>query len=160
MRDFPDQMEPDAELDRLAARVVDAAFAVHRALGPGFTESVYENALAIEFEARQIPFQRQTVVPLSYKGLRIGECRIDFVVGDRLVVELKAVDTLGPVHFAQVTSYLRAARCRLGLLLNFGADRLAKGIRRVILPTSCPSARNATDTCTARARTQRAPDAT
>lgn len=127
------EIEPDPELDRLATVVLDAAFAVHCSLGPGFVESVYEESLAIELRRLGIPFRRQVSIPLTYRGLAVGECRLDLLVGERLVVELKAVEALAPVHFAQVISYLRASRCRLGLLINFNVDRLRRGVRRVLL---------------------------
>lgn len=125
--------EPDPELDRLATVVLDAAFAVHRSLGPGFAEAVYEESLAIELRRLGIPFRRQVSIPLTYRGLAVGECRLDLLVGERLVVELKALEALAPVHFAQVNSYLRASRCRLGLLPNLDVDRLQRGVRRVLL---------------------------
>ncbi len=130
--------EPDPDLDRLATVVLDAAFAVHRSMGPGFVESVYEESLAIELRRLAIPFQRQVSIPLSYRGLAVGECRLDLLVGERLVVEVKAVEALAPVHFAQVISYLRASRCRLGLLVNFNVHRLQRGVRRVLLAAPTP----------------------
>jgi GxxExxY protein len=124
--------EPSEELDLLAERVLDAAFEVHRALGPGFGELAYENALAIELGLLGVPFERQVTIPLRYKGHDIGEGRVDLLVDGQLVVELKAVDSLAPVHTAQLLAYLSASRLTLGLLLNFNVRRLAVGIRRVI----------------------------
>ena len=92
--------EPSAELDRLAREVIGAAIEVHRILGPGFLESVYENALAIELQQRGIPFALQVEIPISYKGTRIKHAVIDILVDDVLVVEIKAVVALLPIHSA------------------------------------------------------------
>jgi GxxExxY protein len=105
-------------VDELASQVIDAAIQVHRDLGPA--ESVYENALCHELSLRSVPHRRQVVVPVRYKGLLVGEGRADVLVGDQLVVELKALPALAPVHSAQVLSYLHAMGLELGLLLNFG----------------------------------------
>lgn len=125
--------EPPRELDAIASTVIGAALEVHRVLGPGFLESVYEDALAIELELRGISFERQKIVSVSYKGHQIGEGRFDFVVEDSLIVELKAADKLLPVHQAQVLSYLKATGCQLGLLINFHESQLRQGVRRVVL---------------------------
>jgi GxxExxY protein len=117
----------------LTGEVIGAAIEVHRELGPGYLESVYEAALAVEMQLRRISFTRQHVIPLAYKGHAIGEGRLDFFVQQQLIVELKAVDALVPVHTAQVISYLRAMRTRLGLLINFNVPVLKSGIRRIIL---------------------------
>ena len=119
-------------MDRLAYSVIGAALEVHRTLGPGFLESVYEHALAVEFRLRDIPFRRQVPVHVEYKGENVGEGRIDFLVDERLVVELKAADALHPIHSAQVISYLKATRQQLGLLINFNVALLRDGIRRII----------------------------
>ena len=108
--------EPSAELDRLAHEVVGAALEIHRALGPGFVESVYEEVLCVELMLRDISFHRQSPVSVTYKEYAVGEGRIDIVVGNTLVVELKAVETLLPIHSAQVISYLKATGHQLGLL--------------------------------------------
>ena len=89
--------------------IIAAAIAVHRELGPGFLESVYEQALAVEFAIREIAFVRQKAIPLFYRDHQIGEHRLDFVVEDKIIVELKAVEALEKVHFAIVRSYLKAA---------------------------------------------------
>jgi GxxExxY protein len=126
-------LEPPRELDAIARAVIGAALEVHRMLGPGFLESVYEEALSIELELRGILFERQKLIGVSYKGHRIGEGRTDFLVDGSLVVELKAAERLLPIHHAQVISYLKAARCRLGLLINFHERLLRHGVRRVVL---------------------------
>ncbi|MFN8515535.1 MAG: GxxExxY protein [Chloroflexia bacterium] len=113
------QVEPGEIADFWASEVIGAAIEVHRRLGPGFLESVYEEALAIEFDLRQIPYARQAAVGVNYKGYMIGEGRVDLLVADILVVELKTVESLSALHVAQVISYLKATRLHLGLLLNF-----------------------------------------
>ena len=125
--------EPDARLNELARQVVDAALEVHRVLGPGFAESVYEEALSVELSRRAIPFERQVSLSVKYKGFSVGEGRVDLLVGGELVVELKSVEQLAAVHVAQVLSYLRAFERPLGLLLTFNVRLLRNGIRRVVL---------------------------
>jgi GxxExxY protein len=134
----------EGEAREVTHEVIGAAIEVHRVLGPGLFESIYEDALAIELELRGIQFQRQVAVHVDYKGHPIGHARLDMIVADCVVVELKAVDQLAPIHTAQVVSYLRATNCRHGLLLNFNVLVLRLGIiRRVIQtqppPTSAPS---------------------
>jgi GxxExxY protein len=116
--------------------VVDAAFAVHVALGPGFLEAVYADALAVELSLRDIPFQREVPVLIRYKGSVVGRGAIDLLVDNRLVVELKAVETLAPIHVAQTISYLKATGLPLGLLITFNVPRIRQGIRRVVLTGS------------------------
>ena len=122
------------KINYLTKRVIGAAMEVHSLLGPGYLESAYEQALAIELQSRKIPFERQKVFNLDYKGECIGEGRMDFYVDYILVVELKAVDTLLPVHAAQVISYLKAMDREVGLLLNFHTETFKKGIRRILNP--------------------------
>jgi GxxExxY protein len=124
--------EPSTELDQLAHKVIGAAIEVHRELGPGYHESIYEEAMAVELELRGIPFKRQLAMPVLYKGHPVGEGRMDMLVGDDLVVEYKTVESLLPVHLAQVLSYLKAARRRLGLLINFNVAVLKDGIKRIV----------------------------
>jgi len=102
-------------------------------LGPGFLETVYEEALCIEFELQKIPFKRQYKVEATYKGRPVGESRLDLIVGDKLIIELKAVDLLAPIHTAQVLSYLKTTGFSLGLLINFNVPVLKEGIKRVVL---------------------------
>lgn len=125
--------EPDDKLDRLAHEVIGAAIEVHKELGPGFLESVYEEAMCVELTMRRISFLRQHAVAVLYKGYAVGEGRVDLLVEGTLVVELKAVEMLIPIHTAQVISYLKATGCRLGLLLNFNAPVMKDGIKRIIL---------------------------
>jgi GxxExxY protein len=124
--------EPSAELDELAHRVIGAAIEVHRVLGPGFLESVYEEALCVELAGRGIGFARQVPVGVEYKGRKVGEARLDLVVEGRLVVELKAVETIAPIHVAQVLSTLKATQLHLALLITFNVTVLRRGIRRLI----------------------------
>ncbi len=106
--------------DALTERIVGAAIEVHRVLGPGLLESIYEEALAVEFELRGIPFERQVGVDVHYKGRTIKGQRLDYCVAGEVVVEIKSVTRLPDVAFSQVLSYLKATRLRRGLLLNFG----------------------------------------
>ena len=128
--------EPDEDLDRLAREAIGAALDVHRILGPGLLESVYEEALCVELALRRIPFARQVPVSVDYKQQRIGEARLDLLVGHRLIVELKAVESIVPVHLAQVLSYLKLGGLRLGLLINFNVPELPRGIKRCINSSS------------------------
>jgi GxxExxY protein len=125
--------EPDASTDRLARAVIGTAIEVHRVLGPGFLESIYEEAMYLELKLRRIPFARQVPVKVDYKGHSVGEARLDLVVGGCLVVELKAVEALAPIHTAQVLSYLKATGYHLGLLINFSVPVLKDAIKRIIL---------------------------
>lgn len=125
--------EPGDELDQLANRVIGAAIEVHRQLGPGFTEAIYEEALCVEFELRGIPFIRQAPVSVSFKHHTVGEGRVDLLVADKLVVELKTVEKLAAIHTAQVLSYLKTINSRLGLLINFNSLLLRDGVKRVVL---------------------------
>jgi GxxExxY protein len=124
--------EPDKHVDELAHVVIGAAIEVHRGLGPGHLESVYENALAIEMELRNIPFERQRPFDLLYRNRPVGEGRMDFMVDGLLVVELKAVEALAPIHKVQVLSYLKATGLQLGLLINFNVPVLREGIQRIV----------------------------
>jgi len=126
-------VEPSRRLDDLARRVIGAAIEVHRQLGPGFLEAVYEEAIAIEFGLRRLEFERQPAIKVAYKGRGVGVGRPDFLVGRLLIVEIKAVVQLLPVHSAQVISYLKANRTALGLLLNFKETQMRRGIKRVVL---------------------------
>ncbi len=116
--------------EELTGEIIAAAIDVHKILGPGFLESVYENALAIELEARGLGFERQSAVPIVYRGREVGLHRLDLLVAGVIVVELKAVKALEAVHFAVVRSYLRATSRQHGLILNFAKPILE--IKRVI----------------------------
>ena len=118
---------PDKEL---TARIICAAIAVHKALGPGVLESIYEEALCIQLESQNIPFERQKSIYLTFLGRPIGEHRLDLLVAERVVVELKAISALESVHFAIVRSYMKATNTDSGLLLNFAAMPLT--VKRVV----------------------------
>lgn len=123
-----------AETDRLARACVDSALKVHRALGPGLLEQVYERCLLYELEKRGLACVRQYAVPIYYEGVSLdSDLRIDLLVGDRLVVELKAVETILPVHRAQLLTYLKLTGHRLGLLINFNVPVIKDGIHRIAL---------------------------
>ncbi|BAU04775.1 GxxExxY protein [Fischerella sp. NIES-3754] len=121
------------EIERLAYAVIGAAIEVHRLLGPGFLESVYHQALRFEFEMRRIPHKFKHPVAVKYKNYQVGEGELDFLVGDLLIVELKAVERLAPIHEAQVISYLKMTKHPLGLLINFNVPLLKEGIKRIII---------------------------
>jgi GxxExxY protein len=111
--------------------IIAAAIAVHRELGPGFLESIYEQALAVEFALRGIAFIRQKPIPLFYRDHQIGEHRLDFVVENKIIVELKAIEALENVHFAIVRSYIKVSPLSDGLILNFSSMPLTvKRVRR------------------------------
>ena len=118
----------------ITSTIIGAAIEVHKTLGPGLLESAYEECLAREFVLRTITFERQKPLPLVYKDVKL-ECgyRLDFLVGNRVIVELKAVESIAPVHEAIVLTYLRLSGCRLGLLINFNVAILKDGIRRYAL---------------------------
>jgi GxxExxY protein len=118
----------------LSKEIIGAAIEVHRHLGPGLLESAYEACLAHELAQRSISFERQKSLPVVYKDVRLDAgFRVDSVIDDLVVVELKAVDALAAVHEAQVLTYLRLTGCKLGLLLNFNVPRLKDGIKRLVL---------------------------
>ena len=114
-------------------RILRCAVEVHRVLGPGLLEGVYESALCIELRAHQIPFIRQVGIPLYYKGELLSEHRPDLIVDGKVVVEVKSVERLAPIHWAQVLTYLRITSLNVGLLLNFNSPTLKAGTRRVVL---------------------------
>ncbi len=117
--------------ESLSGQIIEAALAVHIDLGPGFIESIYENAMVIALAKRGIPFESQRVDQISFQGHLVGRHRLDLVVAEEIVVELKAVALLDRTHVAQLRSYLRATRLNVGLLLNFNASRLV--VKRVVL---------------------------
>jgi GxxExxY protein len=120
----------EAELNRLTERIIGCAIEVHRQLGPGLLESVYESAMCIELDLAGLVYERQKVVPVVYKGHLIGEHRLDLLVEDTVVVELKSVERFDPVFQAQVLSYLKLTGKPVGLLLNFNTRLAKEGIHR------------------------------
>jgi GxxExxY protein len=131
-KDAREPEEPGGEIDAVASATLQAAIEVHRVLGPGFLEVVYENALDLELTERGIHFVRQTVVPVVYKDRQVGEARLDLLVAGCLVVELKTVDRIAPVHLAQAMSYLKVLGLPLALIVNFNVPVLLRGVQRVV----------------------------
>jgi len=122
------------EEDRIGKLIVDSAFAVHKNLGPGLLENVYEICFCHELQKRGISFQRQAVVPIIYDDIRFDEgLRIDVLVEDLVVCELKAVEGMNPLHTAQLLTYLKLSKKRLGYLINFNVPLIRNGIKRVAL---------------------------
>ena len=130
---YDDRREPPAELDELARRVIGAAIEVHRELGPGLPEEAYVGAMAIELTARGISFERQRVVEIFYKDVLVARGRIDLPVAGILILEIKSIETLAPIHRLQVLTYMRILKQPLALLINFNVPVLKEGIRRVVL---------------------------
>jgi len=122
------------ERDSLTESVIGLAIEVHRTLGPGLLESAYQECLCYELKAKGIAFGRQVALPVVYKSVKL-DCgyRMDLVVNDRLVVELKTVEKILPIHEAQLLTYLRLSGIRTGLLLNFNTAVLKNGIKRMVL---------------------------
>jgi len=125
-------VEPDSDFNELTHAVIGAAMEIHRELGPGYLEGVYEHAMCVELALRGIPFVRQRPFPVVYKGQLVGEGRLDLLVREILVVELKAVDALLPVHKAQALHYLKALDLPLALLINFKVPILRAGVQRIV----------------------------
>ena len=116
-------------------QIIGAAIEVHRALGPGLLESVYESCLQFELTSRKIRFVVERSIPIVYKGMPLGvNYRVDLIVEDLVVVEVKSVVAVAPVHEAQLLTYLRLTRCPAGLLINFNVPRLVDGVHRKINP--------------------------
>ena len=122
------------EFDALSNRVIGCAIEVHRHLGPGLLESAYEQCLAHELKLAHIPFRLQHAVPLEYKDVHL-DCgyRIDVLVDEKIIVEVKSVDALAPIHEAQLLTYMRLAGVSIGLLINFNVKVLKDGIKRMVL---------------------------
>ena len=118
--------------NQIAKEVVDAAVKIHTKLGPGLLESVYEAVLTRELERRGLRVERQVPIPIEYEGLKFDEgFRADIIVEGKVILELKSVEQLAKVHYKQLSTYLKLADKRLGLLLNFGADLMKEGIKRI-----------------------------
>jgi len=118
----------------MSDQIIGAAIEIHRYLGPGLLESAYEECLCHELSLRGVPFRRQVALPLSYKGVSL-DCsyRLDVVVAERMIVEVKAVERLNGLHMAQLLTYLKLTRCKVGLLINFNVPLLKHGLRRLTL---------------------------
>lgn len=128
------QTMQNTDVNKTTETIIGAAIEVHRNLGPGLLESAYEECLCHELKLRDMSFQRQVPLPVIYKGMRL-DCgyRLDLLVNDEVVVELKAVDSLQPIHEAQLLTYLRLGGWNVGLLLNFNVPVLKYGIKRMVL---------------------------
>ena len=122
------------EFDELSNRVIGCAIEVHRHLGPGLLESAYEQCLAIELSTQDIPFELQSELHVEYRGRKI-DCgyRIDVTIDDKLILELKSVEKLLPIHEAQLLTYMKLSDVRIGLLINFNVRLLKDGIKRMVL---------------------------
>jgi GxxExxY protein len=120
------------DIGDLTGEVIGAAIEVHKILGPGLLESTYEECLCRELELRKIPYERQKELPIEYKGLKL-DCgyRLDILVANRLILELKACESLQPIHEAQLLTYLKLTGIKLGLLINFNVPMLKQGIKRI-----------------------------
>lgn len=118
----------------LTEKIIASAIEVHRHLGPGLLESTYEQCLCHELHLREVPFERQKALPLEYKGIKL-DCgyRMDLIVDNKVVVELKCVGKILPVHEAQMLTYLKLSNIKVGLIINFYTDVLKNGIKRLVL---------------------------
>jgi GxxExxY protein len=119
------------DFEPLSAKVIEAAIAVHKALGPGFLEPIYHRALRVALSQRDMPYENKKAVRICFEGVKVGVHQLDLLVDAQIVVELKAVKALDDVHFAQVRSYLTATGLRVGLLINFNAPTLV--VKRIVL---------------------------
>jgi GxxExxY protein len=130
------QKSDDAEpipINLVTQKVIGCAIEVHRVLGPGLLESIYESAMCIEMDGVGLPYERQVAVPARYKGYALGHYRIDLVVDDLVIVDIKSVERPNAVFEAQVLTYLRLTGKRIGLLLNFNSVLLKDGVKRLVL---------------------------
>jgi GxxExxY protein len=133
---FLPQSHGDTELDeinQLTESIIGCAIEVHRELGPGLLEAIYEEALCIELTDAGLKYQRQVPFPIQYKGRALGEYRLDLIVGDIVIVEIKSVERMLPLFEAQLLTYLRATGKKVGLLMNFNSRLLRDGIKRLAL---------------------------
>lgn len=122
------------ETETLAAQIVDAAYRVHSALGPGLMESVYEACMSHELATRRVPFKKQVAFPITYDGFRLDAgLRLDLLVADKIIVELKAVEAMLPLFESQLLTYLKLTGLRLGILVNFNVPLIKSGIKRIIV---------------------------
>jgi len=123
----------EMEINDLTGKVIGAAIEVHKTLSPGLLEAAYEECLCHEFRLRYLPFERQKELPIDYKGVRL-DCgyRIDIVAANMLIIELKACESLQPIHEAQLLTYLKLTGLKVGLLINFNVPILKQGIKRIV----------------------------
>ena len=133
MTDQIDRVQKPRDIDEITGMIVDAAFKVHTGLGPGLLESVYEAVLAKELTKRGLRVERQRSVPFEYDGITFDEgLRVDILVEDRVVIELKSVEKLAPVHPKQVLTYLKLLKLPVGFLINFSAPSMKEGLQRIV----------------------------
>lgn len=125
--------EEECPYKEITERIIGASIDVHTALGHGLLESIYEEALAYEFNLRKIKYERQKEINIKYKDIFVGNHRIDFLAEDSVIVELKSKEVLHPIHEAQILTYLKATSKRIGLLINFNVVQLKEGLKRFIL---------------------------
>ena len=126
-------MRDSIDINDLTGEVIGAAIEVHKALGPGLLESVYEECLSRELDLRDIPYERQKELPVEYKGAKLESgYRLDIVVANKLIIELKTCESLEPIHTAQLLTYLKLTGIKVGLLINFNVPVLKEGIKRLV----------------------------
>jgi GxxExxY protein len=123
----------EMELNKITEKIIGCGIEVHRELGAGLLESIYESALCIELKNHGLKYERQKTIPVEYKGCKIGEFRIDLLVENSVVVELKSVERFDPVFEAQILSYMKLGNYKIGLLMNFNSRLLKDGIKRYII---------------------------
>ncbi len=127
-----DTKDTEININKITEKIIGCGIEVHRELGPGLLESIYESALSIEFRNCGLKYERQKVLPVEYKGAKIGEFRIDLLVENSVVVELKSVERFDPVFEAQILTYMKLGKYKIGLLMNFNSKLLKDGIKRYI----------------------------
>ena len=130
------QRHGDTEFDqinKITERIIGCAIEVHRVLRCGLFESIYRSALAIEFEAAGLSYAREVSIPATYKGRRLGSYCLDFIVEDRVILEVKSVERMNPIFETQVITYLRLTKKRVGLLINFNSRLLKDGVQRIVV---------------------------
>ena len=120
-------------LKEITEKIISCAIEIHSSLGPGLLENLYEEAMEYELKSRGIKYERQKKLEIKYKGNSIGNYRLDYLIENKVILELKCVEAIKSIHIAQVLTYLRAENTRVGLVINFNVDRLKDGIRRIIL---------------------------
>lgn len=129
---YHDRAPLDPSYNELSRSVIGAAMAVHSALGPGRLEAFYQRAMSVELAYQRIPYRQQVPISVSYRNTHIGDSILDLVIDERLVVELKSVESIAIAHRMQLSSYLKAGGYQLGLVINFNVPRLRSGIARII----------------------------
>jgi len=129
VRKIPEELPENA----ITQRIIKCAIEVHKQLGPGLLETIYENALAVELELEGLSYKQQLAIPVIYKGKSLGDYRLDLLVNELVIVEIKSVERFDPVFEAQVLTYLRLTKKRVGLLINFNTKLVKDGIKRFIL---------------------------